>query len=178
MPYQSRHFANFAIATGAGTQNVNLTIDPYDLSKAKTIEAILTVTGVGAADAADTFDVYLQDCGGDPTAANPIWNDRAHFLQVLGTQSVASGGYRQREVISADVDLPTTSKSSVDSGTGGAVATRLTAGTVLDGPFLPPWRNGMGKQATFRVRWEVVDAGAHAAFQANLDLWAHEWVSI
>lgn len=159
-------------ATSHGT-GVKLTavLDPMDLSRCREIELELIVTAA-ATGATDLLDVELQDT----RDGQLTWNTRAH-AQVLGNQSAsATAPYVYRMALTSAIALQSPEKGYVETGSAGGSA--IAAGTVVNGPFPPPWRKGVTtgtRLSAWRVLFTQTDVSTTASFTAEVLLTAHEW---
>lgn len=151
----------------AGTTNVEF--PQLDLSGRAELHCVLTVSTLDT-DAGDTLDVYLQSRTDDG-----IWNDRVHFTQLLGN---LTGTETLEAVLQQFGTLSDDEEESEPSGS--ASASRLTAGTVKNGPFPRPMRRGTvtgvaGTQmpgACWRASYVMVDADADGSFVGTLRVYA------
>jgi hypothetical protein len=169
--FGGRRVANFTLAatsTGTGTKQTSV-LDPTDLSRARQLEATLSITAA-ASTSSDLLDVYVQDS--DDAA---IWNDRVHF-QVKGNQSAsATAPFRQRAVITSAISLQSPEK--VYTETGGASGADIPVGTVVNGPFPPPYRGGTTtgtRASTWRVLFVQTDSSGSASFTGSVEIRAHD----
>lgn len=159
---------NLAIDTGAGSQTItSLFSKGLNLSWAKALICDLKIT-VANTDATDTLDVYIEE-----TVDNVTWNQRGRFEQITGDMSPTTTAPEVRRlVISALPPLDTTEESYETTGSTGG--TSLSAGTVRNGPFLPPYRGDASNapQASYRARLVVTDADNNADFEGTLTVFA------
>jgi hypothetical protein len=149
----NRNVLKYDLSISTGTQTLVPDTGVLDLSPARalTLEAIITTANT---DASDTLDIRLQD-----TSDGVTWNTRIRLLQMIGTLSPsATAPEYQRSVVSADV-LLTTPEENYEP-TGSVSATDLTAGTVRNGPFVPPLRTSAGRQPSHRIQIIATEGGA------------------
>src|SRR5690348_5744899 len=133
MPQLTRMVADLPINIGTGTQTINTLLDPVDLSMAKAIEPILTLTTIATV-AGTTLDVKLQMSTWQGSDGTIVWDTRGRFSAVPGnTAASATSPYQEGLNISQDVDLTTVERAYRPTGSNGG--TELAAGTVRDGSF-------------------------------------------
>jgi hypothetical protein len=155
-----------------GAQTLNVELNPGDLSWYDALRVELVLTGVGAAEAGDTLDVYFQ-CR---DASNPIWEDRVRFEQLLGTAAVSVAAPEKRSAVLQQFGtLADAEEYGEPSGSAGAA--RLAAGTVRNGAFPGRYlvknqpdtsRGAIDRGAAWRFQIVVADANANAAFAGSL----------
>jgi hypothetical protein len=176
VPQLTRLVANIPIAITAGdAQTINTLLDPLDLSEAKVLEAILTLTAIQTV-AGSTLSVKLQAATFTDTLGNTTWDTRGRFSTVPGNQAATPASpYQEGMNISQDVDLTTTERNYRPTGSNGG--TELSPGTVRDGNFPPFLRQGLAntRQANWRAQFVVVDAANSAGFTGNLLVFGHFW---
>lgn len=151
--------------TGAGTQNLNYPLGKLALDGCDWIRATLELTKADT-DAADTMDVFLQERG--PVG---VWDDRIHFSQVIGTLSPsASVPETLKAALQQAGTLSDTEEQNEPSGSAGA--SHITAGTVVNGPFPGSFYDATTRQrdASWRIRIEVVDSDNDADFEGNVHI--------
>lgn len=150
-----------------------------DLSQAKVVEAILTITAAASV-VGSTLGVKLQMATYMDPAGNVVWDTRGYFNLVPGNQpaSVASP-YQQGLNVSQDVDLTTSERTYTPTGSNGG--TELTPGTVRDGNF-PSFLRGHGglegtggRTSGCRISLVQTDSANSAAFVGRVDVFAHCW---
>lgn len=165
---------DFDTPTGSVTTNVEF--DPIDISWADQLYAELYVTTADT-DATDTMNVYVQS-----RTENGVWDDRIAFTQVNGTTVTPKtyGATLQKFGTLADDE----EESEVSSSSG----TRLTAGTVKNGPFPRPLRRGQGISTVYAgsnmvlPAWRVSFVGVEASttnadFKGTLRIYADDAAS-
>lgn len=150
-----------AFDTGVGSQTLNYELGQLNLGNADWMKATVKLTKADT-DAGDTCDIYLQDRG--PAG---IWNDRIHFTQLLGTLSPTSNA---PEVLEATLQQAGTLSDDEEESepSGSAGASRLTAGTVRNGPFPGQYYANGVRGASWRVQVVVVDADNDADFEGSV----------
>jgi hypothetical protein len=176
MPQLTRIVANIPIAIVAGNnQTINTLLDALDLSEAKVLEAILTLSAIQTV-AGSTLDVKLQAATFTDPLGNTVWDTRGRFSTVLGNQAAsAASPYQEGMNISQDVDLQASERMYRPTGSNGG--TELSPGTVRDGNFPPFIREGLThvRQANWRAQFVVSDVAASAGFTGNLLVYGHFW---
>lgn len=157
--------------TGTGTQTINEELSKLDLSNCVSIlmEVILTKA---LTDAGDTLNVYLQSRG-----RARVWNDRIAAAQLLGNMTVSESAPEVREYQLQQLGtLSDTEEAQEPSGSAGG--SRLTAGTVRNGPFPGKYVDAAGAPgASWRVQFDVTDADADADFEGRVVLHCNEVVA-
>lgn len=161
-----RNIATYPFALAAGTAITNVELPAYDLSRARAVEMVVDLTGVGAAEAGDTLDIYLQEADDDVT---PTWDDRVHMPQFLGSMTVSAAAPERRIVTFACYSLVPTADASYEPS-GSAGGSRLAAGGYIQRPLKGRRRTSLGSQARHRFRFEQADANANAAFAGTVFL--------
>lgn len=148
---------DFDLAAGTAATNVDLP-DLLDMSNAKHVSLYLRITKDGSgADAADTFDLYLQEAD---EGQDPVWSDRAHFPQYTADGSVSSTA---PELYWMQIDCDNfNSGDAIYEPSGSAGGSHIAADTVINGPMKPPRRvPGLnGGRGRYRLRFEVTDTDA------------------
>lgn len=175
MPQATRLVGNIPIALGSGAQTVNTLLDPLDLSMAKVIEVLLTLTSVATV-AGSTLDVKFQMATFIDPLGNEVWDTRGRFSTVVGNQAASAAvPYQEGLNISQDVDLTTVERAYRPTGSAGG--TELAAGTVRDGDFPAFLREGLlhTRQPNARIQMVVVDAAASFAAVGNVLIYSHMW---
>lgn len=162
-----RKVGEYAFNTGPGGQTLNQELAPLDLSHADLISVDLVVTKADT-DVADTLNVYLQD-----RRTGGTWNDRAALTTITGDLSPS---VTAPEVYNANIQkFGTLSDDEEESElSGSAGASRLTAGTVRNGPFPGLYRVAGydGPRASWRIQLVVVDADNDADFEGTVTVYA------
>lgn len=163
-----RNIASLPFALAAGTANTNQNLEAYDLSRARAVEMVVDLTGVGAAEAGDTLDIYLQEADDDVT---PTWDDRIHMPQFIGSMTVSAAAPERRIVRFTCFGAAVSTSDSSYEPSGSAGAAHIAAGAWITGPLKGRRRTSLGSQARHRFRFEQVDANANAAFAGTVNLW-------
>jgi len=144
--------------TGAGSQTLNTEVGPLDLSYPDVLKWILKVTKA-AEDAGDTLNVYIQSRGRDG-----VWHDRVSFTQILGSASPAAATPEILEAVLQKMgSFSDDEEESEPSGSTGA--SRLTTGTVRNGPFPGKYYENGARASAWRVQAVIVDADNDADFE-------------
>lgn len=176
MPQLTRLIQSVPINLTSGTQTVNTLLDAHDLSMAKVIEAVLTLTTIATV-VGTTLAVKLQEATYEGADGTIIWDTRGFFTVVPGnTAASASSPYMEGLNISQDVDLTTVERTYRPTGSNGG--TELNAGTVRDGNIKPFLRHGAGtgsRHASWRVNVVETDAAASGSFVGQIDIYGHMW---
>jgi hypothetical protein len=158
-----------ATSNGTGTKLTSV-LDPMDLSRCRMLELEVIITAA-ATTASDLLDVELQD-----TKNNVSWNTRAH-AQVLGNQAASvAAPYMYRMVLTSAIVLQSPEKGYVETGSPGG--TDIPVGTVVNGPFPPPNREGVTtgtRKSSFRIIFKQTDVSTTASFTGTVRLYGHEW---
>jgi hypothetical protein len=176
MPQATRLVANVPIAIGPGNnQTINTLLDPLDLSMAKLIEVLLTLTAIQTV-IGSTLGVKFQMATYVDPAGNQVWDTRGYFSLVPGNQAAsAASPYQEGMNISQDVDLQASERMYRPTGSNGG--TELSPGTVRDGDFPAYLREGLlhTRQPNARIQFVVSDAAASAGYTGNVLVYAHMW---
>lgn len=155
----------YTLDTGAGTKQILVTLDAYNLSRCECLELIIKLTKADTA-GGDTLDVYLEE-----TVTRAVtWDQRVHSHQFIGTMSPSTTAPEVRRYrVQADTVL-NTSDSAYET-TGSAGSSDIAAGSVRHGPFAPPY-NGTNNALTavHRIRIEQVQGGVAADFEGTITL--------
>jgi hypothetical protein len=152
----TRRIFKYPFTLAAGTTNVEL--PAMDLSQFDELELEIDVD-TSATDAGDTLDVYLQSRG--PAG---IWDDRIATAQILGT---ASDNEVRKYAVQQFGTFADSEEASEPQGSAGG--SHLTAGSVKNGPFPPPYRSaGVGTLTAWRLQFVMVDADADGSFTGTV----------
>jgi hypothetical protein len=120
-------------------------LDALDLSWADLLRISVKLTG-DSTGTSPTLNIYLQSRG-----AFGIWNDRAAFPQLVGADNTGEARVLN---LSKFGDLSDAEESYEPSGSSGG--SRLTAGTVRNGPFPGNYRNkGVGIETAWRFDFDI-----------------------
>jgi hypothetical protein len=158
-----------ATTTGTGVK-LTYVLAPMDLSRAKMLKFNLKVTAA-ATGATDILDVKVQD-----TADGVTWNTRVRFNGVAGNQAASvTVPFVQEAALESVIPLQSPEKVYITSGSAGG--TELAAGVVMNGPFNPPYREGVTtgtRKSSWRVVFSQTDISTTTSYAANLRIYAHE----
>lgn len=135
------------IGLGSGSAQVNL--DALDLSRFDELE-LEVVVNPPAVDADDTLTIYLQSRG-----RSGVWDDRIATATFTGDQPGTEVRKYAVQQFGTFADAEEASEP-----TGSAGGSRLTAGTVKNGSFPPPYRTkgaGGGTSTAWRLDFVQVD---------------------
>lgn len=146
-----------AISVPAATGTTNYQFDNLDLSWSDILRFRLNCATFGT-DAGDTFNAYIQSRLPDGT-----WADRVAFGQYLGT---ATDAEVQDAVVSKFATLESGEEVSEPQGSAGGA--RLTAGTVVNGPFPGKYYESGRLSYAWRLQIVVVDADSDGSLTGNL----------
>lgn len=147
--------------SGTLTADTQVELDPVDLSNADEIHLETILTGAAGQTSSDKLNVRLQS----RTQANR-WCDRvalAHF----------DGGMSAGELKEATLQKFGTFSDSeeTDEPSGSSGGSRLTAGSVRNGPFPGRYRNpGVGTESAWRVDLDLTFVGA-ASFPITVNVY-------
>jgi hypothetical protein len=163
----SRRVCKYTLDTGPGSQTILVNLD-VDMARGFAILGELLVTK-SVTDAIDTLDVRLQSCN-SADAANPVWNTRARFAQILGNMTTSASAPEIRDIALQKFGTLSDGEEAYEPS-GSAGGSDLAAGSVLNGPFPGPRRTSAGRQPSWRLKIDVVDADADADFEGAITLW-------
>lgn len=139
----------FDYAFGPLTADTTVSMNPYDLSHAEALVCELIVSAAATA-AGDILDVRIQN-----TFDGTYWNTVIRFDAILG--NVTEPEIR-RATVNQVVDLASTEEQYETTDSTGA--TDISAGTVRNGPFPPPYKTAAGRQPNWRVFFDITSASA------------------
>ena len=146
----------------AMTTTTTVSLNPDDLSRASALLLSLQLTAIGTG-AGDKLDVRLQD-----TVHGTIWNTRARFTQVLGTDSASGSAPKTfRMSLTQDIALEDPEESYETTGSSGG--TDLAARSVRNGPFPGVLRTSTGRGSAWRVTFTVTTS-VTPTFTGNLTI--------
>jgi hypothetical protein len=137
--------------TGTITATGTEVLPAFNISNADEIQLVATLTGNAAAAAGDKIDIVLQS-----KTQNGIWDDRIRLRQLLGNMSSGEGDQGTVQKFGTFSDTEEAGEQSGSTGGSG-----LSAGTVKNGPFPPPFvAVGLAPASSWRLSWTVTSASA------------------
>lgn len=144
------------------TTTTTVPLNPDDLSRASQLLLSLQLTTIGTA-AGDKLDIRLQD-----TVHGTIWNTRARFTQVIGTDSASTSAPKNfRMALTQAIALEDPEEGYETTGSSGG--TDLPARSVRNGPFPGVLRTSTGRGSSWRVTFTVTSATS-PTFTGNLTI--------
>lgn len=162
------HCHTYTLDTGAGSKTgasaITSNFNPGRFGHYDALTVYLNVTKADT-DAADVLDVALQE-----TRDGVTWHDRARFANVTGDLTASATAPEVRRLVVQQFGSFADGEEELEPS-GSAGGTRLTAGTVLNGPFPPLLRTGGTRQSSFRLYIEVTDADNDADFEGTIDVY-------